>query len=29
MNLLPQMGAEDLNERDLERRDLAVEENTR
>ena len=29
VDLLPQMGAEDLNERDLERGDLAVHENAR
>ena len=28
VNLLPQMGTEDLDERDLEGRDLAVQENT-
>ena len=28
MNLLPEMGTEDLNERDLERQNLSVQENT-
>jgi hypothetical protein len=28
MDLLPQMRTENLNERDLQRRDLAVQENT-
>ena len=29
VNLLPQMGSENLNERDLERGDLSVQEDTR
>ncbi len=29
VNLLPQMGPENLNQRDLQRRDLAVQEDTR
>ena len=28
MNLLPQMGSEDLNKRDLESRDLPMQEDT-